>query len=324
VQRMRSSRSLTAAVLAAAWTACSLQRGSNPSPSREVILAPGGQSARASSRVAPAPAVQQAVPVASGAGAELQPPPTPRLTPVSDEQRIYCGNTTCRVGDESCCSDGELSVCVPTVRPRPDDNAQPLASQIEACRHTTPPMEVANIARCDESIDCRSGEACCARSLFPGADANLCVPIKKKDRSPCELHEVCVKDSSCRAPGSGCVAGTCRKPVSKLPCGDAECTAPKSVCCLESMRCALASECHGAALECAHNSDCLKGQYCEISAVGTTCTGQIAWGNAGSVCERDEDCSVISDICKKPVCTPSEFRGIKNCDCGLSAPVRTL
>ena len=315
----RVFRILIVVVVAAAWTACYRHKQSDPAAARKGANA--AQTAAAASQVTATAAAVQSAPIASNVAAASM-PSVPPLTPVSDKQRIYCQRTTCRVGEQSCCSDGELGVCVPTVPPRPGDKVQPLDSQIEACSHATPPVDVNNIARCDESVDCRDGEACCSRGLFGGAGVDLCVPIKNKLQSPCEWHEVCIDDASCRTPGSVCIARTCRKPLAKLPCGDTECTAPRSVCCLEQMRCMPASECHSAALECAHHSDCLKGQSCEISAGGTACTGRIAWGNAGSVCDRDAECGVISDICKKPVCVPSEHRGIKQCDCADNARAR--
>ncbi len=241
-------------------------------------------------------------------------PKAPKVEAVSGKTRIHCVTATCEVGKETCCHGSEEGVCVSTVKPGPDDETQLLASQIDACNPRKLPLELDTIARCDESIDCSDTEACCAQFLYGGTEAILCVPIEQQYQSPCEWHEVCVEGSTCRAPGSVCVNGACQKQVTSLPCGGTNCTLPKNVCCLDEMRCGLASDCPVGGLHCAHNSDCLKGQFCEMSVLGTQCTGGVAWGNATIVCERDKDCRDV-DSCKKPRCVPSKYPGIKNCDC---------
>jgi hypothetical protein len=238
---------------------------------------------------------------------------------VSDATRVQCGNHSCLVGQETCCGNttdktDTGAACVATVPPGKGDHVQLLASQIEACEQAKLPTST--LARCDESRDCRNNEACCENYLYSGAGANFCVPIQQPSRSPCPINEVCIEGSPCRAPGSVCINGTCQKVVGSLPCGTATCTPPKNVCCLDAMSCAAPSECRVGALHCAHHSDCLKGQFCEISVLGTQCTGHIAWGVAGSVCEKDADCG--PDVfCKqnKPRCLLSEFPGVRYCGC---------
>ncbi len=236
--------------------------------------------------------------------------------PISDPAHIHCGQKICQVGKETCCGGDtdDAGDCVATVPPGKGDKMQLLASQIEACEKASLPTST--LARCDESLDCRKNEACCEDYLYSGASANFCVTIKRPDRSPCKRNEVCIEGSPCRAPGSVCINGTCQKVVASLPCGTATCTPPNNVCCLDEMRCVAPSECRVGALHCAHHSDCLKGQFCEISTLGTQCTGGITWGVAGSVCDKDADCG--PDVfCnkKKPRCLPSEYPGIRNCDC---------
>ncbi|HEY5956650.1 MAG TPA: hypothetical protein VIV60_08860, partial [Polyangiaceae bacterium] len=236
--------------------------------------------------------------------------------PISDPEHIHCGPKRCVVGTETCCGSSEPSQsgCVPTIPPGKGDKVQLLASQIEACERAQ--LSTSMLLRCDESLDCRKNEACCEHFLYGGASASFCVPIKRPDRSPCQTVEICIEGSPCRAPGSACINGTCQKVVTSLPCGMATCAPPNNVCCLDEMRCVAAGECNVGALHCAHHSDCLKGQFCEVSAVGTQCTGSIAWGVAGSVCDKDADCaSAILCNQKKPRCVPSEYPGIRYCDC---------
>jgi hypothetical protein len=241
-------------------------------------------------------------------------PKLPQVEIVSDRTRVHCMSGVCQVGRETCCRTADEGICVSSVKPGPADDAQPLVSQVEACNAKKPPFALDTIARCDESIDCGEAEACCAQFLYGGMEANLCVPIRKKDLSPCGWHEVCVESSSCRTAGAVCVNGACQKPVASLPCGDTSCTAPNNVCCLDEMRCGLATDCPSGGLHCAHPGDCLKGQFCEASFLGTQCTGQVAWGAATSVCDSDKDCRGV-EPCKQARCVPSKFSGIKRCDC---------
>jgi hypothetical protein len=184
---------------------------------------------------------------------------------------------------------------------------------VDACNAKKLPFAVDTIARCDESIDCDESEICCAQLLYGGLEANLCVPTGQ-DGPACEWHELCVESSSCRMPGAVCVNGACQKAVPSVPCGDATCAGPKSVCCLEPMRCGAATECPTNAIRCSRRDDCLKGQSCEISFLGTQCTGQVAWGAASIVCESDEDCRDLPQ-CKRARCAPSSFPRIGRCDC---------
>jgi hypothetical protein len=242
----------------------------------------------------------------------------PRVEMVSDKTGVHCMSRVCQVGSETCCRTTDEGMCVSSVRPGPADDAQPLVSQIEACNAKKLPFAIDTIARCDESIDCGEAEACCAQFIYGGMEASLCVPIKKKGLSPCGWHEVCVESSSCRTPGAVCVNGACQKPVASLPCGDTNCTAPNNVCCLDGTRCGLPTDCPTGCLRCAHPDDCLKGQFCEVSFLGTQCTGQVAWGAATSVCDSDKDCRGL-ELCKPAHCVPSKFSGIKQCHCESSS-----
>jgi hypothetical protein len=190
-----------------------------------------------------------------------------------------------------------------------------LATQLMACESAELRYSLSEISRCDESADCAQGEVCCSMFLFGGASASLCVRAPAPDESPCDFAERCYPGSPCATRGARCVAGYCEKPVANLPCGDAVCSGEKSVCCGDPPRCAPSAECEDRGLRCARPSDCLPGNHCQLTMMGTRCTGMLNLANARVVCESDSDCPRQSVVCKTMRCVPSEHPKIKSCVC---------
>lgn len=268
---------------------------------------------------------------AACAGADPAPPPARPLVPTTapttapqagtGPRTFGCGNATCKVDKETCCTDSgmEESTCVATVAPGPGDKAQPLAAQLDACKAATKKFYFSEVSRCDDSGDCRAGEACCAQLLGHGY-AVQCQGLASSPGGVCPVGERCGPDAPCRTPGTRCDRGACRKPNAALRCGTSTCTAEQACCGESPASCRPRGSCtDGPEHRCAGPKDCNPGERCLRSPMGTICMGQLDVVNFGVVCEADADCP--KQVCsvnpgKQPTCGPSPFLSwIKECGC---------
>jgi hypothetical protein len=136
--------------------------------------------------------------------------------------------------------------------------------------------------------------------------------------SSCGIVERCV--STCRANGAACIDETCRKPLAKLRCGKATCAGDKPACCGVPAGCRADADCRNQGeprYRCAVPSDCLEGEHCARTAMGTHCTRLLDPANAGVVCEREKDCP--KDLCQgqsaRPKCAVDGDDWFKTCVC---------
>ena len=257
---------------------------------------------------------------ASPAQVKVAPAATPQETPLppapsGEAPRTFaCGKARCRLGKETCCSDGDDGVCVPSVAPGPDDKTQLLASQIVACDAAGLRYALASVARCNRSADCGTGEYCCDQFLYGGASAQLCLK-SDSHANPCEYGELCGDGGACRSAGAACVEGRCRKPLASMQCGEATCSGA-SVCCGEPPACVSPAQCKGPRYECMHPADCLAGEHCASGVLGTTCVGVFDLANTAVVCDSDADCPANTMLCQgKLKCTPASVPHLETCVC---------
>jgi hypothetical protein len=309
---MRSVRHFIVAiflVVVAAGTSC--KRGGDPSSSpgetedAQAPLAPAPLAVSSPSQVPSSPSSSA---LASSGSAS---PPLAPLAPGT----FRCGTAACVVGKESCCTDGAVDTCVPTVPPGEGDKVQLLASQIEVCGEAHLPHAISGIKRCGDAADCRKAEACCVELMFSGATATVCKPVPRSGASPCGIEEACT--SSCKAKGAACVEGVCQKPVAALRCDGATCSADKPVCCGSPPKCRTAAECPDPPrYACSGPRDCLAGEHCASSVIGTRCTRLMDAANTEVVCDVDRDCP--RDACDgraRARCAASPGLWFKTCAC---------
>lgn len=262
-----------------------------------------------------APAAPPPSPPPMGSAPMSAAPPAPSGATDSDPTRFRCHDQICRVGTESCCYFSDTGVCVPSVAPGPNDAVQLLASQLEICEATPHRYALTELIRCDESSDCADHEACCGTFLFGGADAQVCVPITTPGRSPCQFQEVCRTDATCRAAGSRCLDGRCRKPA-ELRCGGQRCTGAASACCGDPPSCQAPAVCEQLPwYHCMSPRDCLPGESCQLNVSGSRCLNEPDIANSRLVCDTASDCEVLKHFCAQLRCEPTDVPGIRGCTC---------
>lgn len=279
----------------------------------------------ASCQPSPPPPPTATVPVIALASAPPEPALSASAPPViaapAAPGTFRCGEGACRVGRETCCWDGRTGACVPTVPPGPDDQVQLLASQIEACSRAKLTYSLASLARCGDSGDCPSGEACCVQHLYGGAAASVCIPLSRSGDAACDLGEPCRPEVPCRARGAECAEGLCRKPSSSVLCGKATCAGASPACCGDPPVCQPAAACAaGPRYRCAGPRGCLDGEHCQATFSGTRCLRLLDVANAEVVCARDIDCPKALCLGRpgaRPRCAPSGGRAgwLKTCSC---------
>jgi len=195
---------------------------------------------------------------------------------------VACGKSTCRVGPEKCCPLGEGS-CVPIGE---------FAQYCKVGDTTT------GAVLCDDATDCVPGQVCCWKAADSENEYAEC------GSKPCQLHEACVNDGSCRAgwhcqpPHNALVPGMCERDRIEVQCGNTKCTGATPVCCWNPFgpggeRCIGAREAcsphadpPGVAIECRGAKDCDGEQCC--GSFGTTCMGSCT--NSSIICETERDC----------------------------------
>jgi hypothetical protein len=273
--------------------------------------------------VAPAPA--------TSSRPEPAKPPAAQTGTLDPKSSFECGKHRCRVGSESCCSAGDVSVCAPDALPKPSDAIQPLGSQISLCQAAPHGIQVDEIARCRSSAQCPAGQLCCSQWLFSGGSALVCKPSAGRGAT-CDFGEVCTADLPCRTPNSVCVKGTCRRRA-EIRCGGAPCNLQTHAClalgpskspeCVADSDPRMATWCkEGRPLfrvTCLGQADCLPGERCNYALGSTTC--QVAdYGTSAVMCDRVGDCP--DDLCKggppgkiKLVCARPAGSWHATCDC---------
>lgn len=290
-----------------AVTACRPEPTAGRGPETQVTTLP---------ETAPTPDRSAAAPTAPDAGGDADTGAAAALPRESNPDSFACEATRCKAGSESCCVFSDTGRCVANVPPGPNDKVQLLAAQSEACNQPPSEYSLTEIRRCDESIDCAKGEACCGTFLFGGASADLCVPIKDPKRSPCDFSEICVNSSTCRVPGAECIDGMCKKAVT-LSCATERCSGAKSACCGDPPSCREPSQCEAGVprYRCTSAKDCLPGEHCQLQILGSLCTNFVDTANARRACETTRDCGGGDAFCKRYVCKDSGIPGIKACEC---------
>jgi hypothetical protein len=242
---------------------------------------------------------------------------------------LSCADRTCVSGTETCCEASTDGVCLPTSKDGPRGATGALREQWEACDKApfAHGYSLSGISRCDESVDCKSGEICCEQFLFSGGTINLCEPVLRSGQTPCEFGERCIEGSPCRMPGTQCERGYCIKLAKNARCDGATC-AEGERCCGSPPQCKAASACgeRDPRFTCMRPSDCVPGQHC-VYAVnsGANCSGHVDfvtpnWFDERGlviVCDRDADCRITCPNGKKQRCRPSEEQAwLKACGCG--------
>ncbi len=250
---------------------------------------------------------------------------TPAAPPLaSTPARFRCGISSCRVADETCCLAGSEGVCLTS---SPDDAPHGeigyLKTQFEACHAAPLPhgYSLSGIERCDESIDCPSGQLCCDEFLFSGGTISECIAPLRSGETPCDYGERCIESSTCRLPGTACIEGTCRKPTPALRCGSDVCTEGE-VCCGQSASCRPESACQGPhRVRCNSERDCIPGQQCLVMGYGTDCVALLQDPYSQRlVCKRDADCknpcpTTPGAPAQRARCKPTDLPWLKSCEC---------
>jgi hypothetical protein len=261
---------------------CSKQ---DPSQSGPTSAGPASASAVTSSSVRPA--VSATAIGGPSATASAAPKELPPLAPGT----FRCGETACRAGKETCCSDGTTHGCVATVAPGPEDKAQYLATQMMACNALKLENAFQSVVRCEDASDCGKDETCCEEWLFSGAYAMVCKPLRG-GAPACGIAEGC--RTTCRSKGAECHAGACRKPLDEVRCGAGRCQGDKPACCGETPACHTEAECSasgvGPRYQCASPRDCIDSEHCARSIMGTSCTRLWDVANTETVCDTVKDC----------------------------------
>ncbi len=239
-----------------------------------------------------------------------------------------CGKKQCRIGEESCCTAGEVSLCVANAPPDPPTSGQLLGTQIEAC--TKPPLDgVGEIARCRGSSHCGGAELCCNESLFSGASAIICKAALPSEVA-CDYGEVCTAELPCRSPGAVCVKGQCRKSAS-VDCGGTPCDLTTHTCRVTdaakpALECKSDAEIAAAGfmgpvadVTCASHADCLPGERCRL-ALGRSFCQRADDGMTALMCDPARACP--KDFCaavglpnRKPVCKRAPDDWHATCGC---------
>lgn len=238
---------------------------------------------------------------------------------VSSAESFRCGRATCHAHTETCCGAGEQGVCV---RSSPNDAEQGsvgyLKTQFELCEQAVMAHgghSLSHIARCDETIDCDSGQVCCEQFLFSGGTLSECTLLPPGGRTPCDYGERCIDAATCRLPGTTCVEGFCIKPVPELRCDGANCDGGL-VCCSDPPGCQSTCESYKR-IRCTRDADCLAGQRCVMADHGTACARLIVPEAMQPVCTRDGDCPTGCPGAPKmrARCLQSAISWLKTCQC---------
>lgn len=163
----------------------------------------------------------------------------------------------CDAGTQSCCVQGMLDPgkCVTAPAASATELAVEKVFEIECKEPPTGGKSGSSVSRCDESQDCTGTDVCC-RNLSSMGDysSTQCLPRGSAAGGPCPGDERCVDGgSTCRTPGAACVDGFCVKPRNEVVCATA--------------------------------SDCLAGQKCYLSPMGTCARFSPVF------CEKVADCA---------------------------------